>query len=336
MSVVPEHRRNTADSHEVQTPRIGASVPRGKGRRSLARWAIVTVSLSALLVLGRLLPTVPGMTLIVESLLPWSILPLFAVLISSALTRRVSAIAFALTPVVVWGCLFAPELSSSPGTENGSRSTQIRLATHNTGGRSNDPELTARSIEESAPDIVALQELEAEPGAALSTEMDATYPHSARLGTLGLWSKWSLDGPTEVDLGSRFVRGLHTTMMVADGAISVYVLHLPSVRPGMEEARNRALTRLARRVEQDPAQTILLAGDLNTASTDRHYSLLSDQLDDSSEATPGFGFTWPAPLPVMRLDHIMMTGARPLSDRAVDTGASDHRMVVAEVSTMIG
>jgi vancomycin resistance protein VanJ len=82
-------------------------------------------------------------------------------------------------------------------------------------------------------------------------------------------------------------------------------------------------------VAADPAEKVLVMGDLNTATTDSALSALTGELTDSREAVKGgFGFTWPATFPLTRPDHVLGRGVTPVFDEVLAAGGSDHRAVL--------
>jgi vancomycin resistance protein VanJ len=74
----------------------------------------------------------------------------------------------------------------------------------------------------------------------------------------------------------------------------------------------------------------VVLGDLNTAPTDRVFTPLTRLLRDAqADAGRGFGFTWPASVPVTRPDHVLYRGLTPTDAGVLRTPASDHRAVTA-------
>lgn len=324
----------------------------GRARLSILPWLTIVAVACTMLAFGRFFPSIPGITLIIESLLPWSILPLILLTVLSLGTRRPTIISLTLIPILIWACLFGPKIIGAEGTlaalsaqdsqaggdpgtssTNAGHGTNMRIVSNNVGGAQNDPELTNEAITSARADVVTLQELESDPGRRLRSDLDRAYPYSNQLASLGLWSKWPVTEPEEIELDSRFVRAFRTTMTVGESTIGYYVVHVPSVRPGMEEARNRALRILTEAVRSDDAEKIIVSGDFNTASTDRNFAPLAQVLTDTAEVDPGLNFTWPSAFPLMRLDRIMVSGLTPRSGETINTGGSDHRIVLAEVAT---
>lgn len=298
-------------------------------RRSPYRGILILASgivLAALLAMHSLVPTTRGLALIVDTLLPWSWV-LIALLLLVALFRlSLLSIAGVLIPAIVWASMFWPFLrpSSEPADPD------LTVATQNVGARLPQPSATALSIIEQEPQIVTIQEIESLSGQIIQEQMSTHYEHAQVQGSVGVWSDWPMSGAEEIDLGLTWTRAFATTISTDQGDVRFYAVHLPSVRPGQEALRNAALTTLADRVENDPAERVIVAGDFNTASTDRYFSRLTDDLTDSRRATGGgFGFTWPSEFPLTRLDHSLSRGLEPVGDEVQEGGTSDHRALFA-------
>lgn len=287
---------------------------------------IVGILYAAFLLLHELLPTRMGFALVVETILPWTGIVLALVLLMTLIRFSwLSAVGF-LVPALVWAGMFGPALL--PNEDSGE--SDITVATHNVGARMPEPTAAAQTLIERDPDIVTIQELESLSGKIIHKELDSSFAHSQVLDTVGVWSKWPMSAPEEVDLGLQWPRAFATTVSTDHGDIRFYAVHMPSVRPGHESMRNAALRRLATAVETDGADHVVVAGDFNTASTDNNMSTLVPPLTDSREqARGGFGFTWPARFPVTRLDHVLYRGFDATSDEVLDRGSSDHRAVLA-------
>jgi vancomycin resistance protein VanJ len=115
-----------------------------------------------------------------------------------------------------------------------------------------------------------------------------------------------------------------------EGDLAVYVVHLGSARAGHTATRDETVAALAATVRADPADRLVVLGDLNTATTDRVFDPLTRLLGDAQAAAgQGFGFTWPAELPVTRPDHVLYRGLTPTTAGVVRTPDSDHRAVTA-------
>ncbi len=272
-----------------------------------------------------LVPTTRGLALIVDTLLPWSWVLIAFVLLIALFRLSLLSIAGVLVPAVVWASMFWPYLR--PAGDSGE--TDLTVATQNVGAKLPQPSATALNVIEQDPDIATFQEVESLSGQIIQDQMDSHYEYAEVQGSVGLWSKWPMSAPEEVDLGLQWVRAFATTISTDHGDVRFYAVHVPSVRPGQESMRNAALRTLSERVADDPAERVIVAGDFNSASSDRYFEQMTDELTDSREAVGGgFGFTWPSRLPVTRLDHSLSRGLEPVADEVMDRGTSDHRAVL--------
>ncbi|MFB9776910.1 endonuclease/exonuclease/phosphatase family protein [Brevibacterium otitidis] len=286
--------------------------------------------LAALLAMHTLIPTTRGVALIVESLLPWAWILLVLLLLAALIRFSVFAIIGVLVPALVWGGMFYPFLRPADTPDD----ADIVVASQNVGARMPQPTATAQNLINHDPDVVAIQEIASLSGQIIKKQLDSAYEHTAVTDTVGIWSRWPLSSPEEIDLGLQWPRAIATTMQTDDGPVRVYAVHMPSVRPGQESLRNSALSELADRIRADDAERIIVAGDFNSAASDRYFSSLSSELTDSREAVGGgFGFTWPSVFPVVRLDHVLVRGFDPVGDRVLDRGTSDHRAIISYLDT---
>ena len=272
-----------------------------------------------------LVPTTRGLALIVDTLLPWSWVLIAFLLLVALFRLSLLSVAGVMVPAVVWASMFWPYLrpAGDPGESD------LTVATQNVGAKLPQPSATALNVIEEDPDIATFQEVESLSGQIIQDQMDSHYEHAEVQGSVGVWSKWPMSAPEEVDLGLQWIRAFATTISTDHGDVRFYAVHVPSVRPGQESMRNAALRTLSERVEDDQAERVIVAGDFNSASADRYFEQMTDDLTDSREAVGGgFGFTWPSRLPVTRLDHSLSRGLEPVADEVMDRGTSDHRAVL--------
>ena len=272
-----------------------------------------------------LVPTTRGLALIVDTLLPWSWVLIAFLLLVALFRLSLLSVAGVMVPAVVWASMFWPYLrpAGDPGESD------LTVATQNVGAKLPQPSATALNVIEEDPDIATFQEVESLSGQIIQDQMDSHYEHAEVQGSVGVWSKWPMSAPEEVDLGLQWIRAFATTISTDHGDVRFYAVHVPSVRPGQESMRNAALRTLSERVADDPAERVIVAGDFNSASSDRYFEQMTDDLTDSREAVGGgFGFTWPSRLPVTRLDHSLSRGLEPVADEVMDRGTSDHRAVL--------
>ena len=272
-----------------------------------------------------LVPTTRGLALIVDTLLPWSWVLIAFLLLVALFRLSLLSVAGVMVPAVVWASMFWPYLrpAGDPGESD------LTVATQNVGAKLPQPSATALNVIEEDPDIATFQEVESLSGQIIQDQMDSHYEHAEVQGSVGVWSKWPMSAPEDVDLGLQWIRAFATTISTDHGDVRFYAVHVPSVRPGQESMRNAALRTLSERVEDDQAERVIVAGDFNSASSDRYFEQMTDDLTDSREAVGGgFGFTWPSRLPVTRLDHSLSRGLEPVADEVMDRGTSDHRAVL--------
>lgn len=281
---------------------------------------------------------------LVESFLPW--FGLFVpLLLAGALWRRsASAVLALLLPVTVWLSLFGGLLA-----DKSHQGGDLTVASENVYAENPDPARTARDLAASGADVLAVVALTEQATGTYEKELANAYPYHTVQGTVGLWSKLPLSDtrpiditnygplaatkPAEAKLASN--RALRTTVATARGPLTVYVAHLGSVRvlPSSgfwTSSRNIGVQALGRAVAADPSQRVVLLGDLNGTTDDRALDGLTSQLRSVQEtAGDGFGFTWPAGFPVVRIDQILVRGVEPRSSWVLPANGSDHRAVAA-------
>ncbi|MFB7088818.1 endonuclease/exonuclease/phosphatase family protein [Streptomyces sp. NPDC056296] len=355
---------------DTRGPGTGAAVPAAAGtdgtRRAGVRRAIrdgfrpgpwkrgrVLTALALLLGLFLLLHTeIPnrpgGLGSLVATFLPW--FGLFVpVLLAGALWRRsASAVLALLLPVTVWLSLFGGLLGdkSHPGGD-------LTVVSHNVGADNPDPAGTARDLAASGADVLALEEITPQARGTYERELAKAYPYHAVRGTVGLWSRLPLSDTRPVDIEQdvgplgdtkpvetklAYGRALRTTVATDRGPLAVYVAHLGSVRVNPRagfwtDSRDRNAQALAKAIAAERNERVVLLGDLNGTMDDHAFDGLTSQLHSVQEAAgEGFGFSWPAKFPVVRIDQILVRGVEPQSSWLLPATGSDHRPVAAGIS----
>ncbi|MCW6003416.1 endonuclease/exonuclease/phosphatase family protein [Micromonospora sp. CPCC 205371] len=285
---------------------------------------------------------------LVETFLPWFGL-LIPVLLAGALWRRsASAVAALLLPVMVWLNLFGGLLGdkSRPGGD-------LTVAEHNVGAGNPDPAGTARDLAASGADVLALVELTEEARGTYENGLAKAYPYHTVQGTVGLWSKLPLSDARPVDVGMdagplaatkpadikmAYTRALRTTVATDQGPLAVYVAHLGSVRVNPRagywtDSRDRGAQALGQAIAAEQNERVVLLGDLNGTMDDRAFAdITSQMLSAHGAAGAGFGFSWPAKFPMVRIDQILVRGVEPESAWVLPATGSDHRPVAARIS----
>jgi vancomycin resistance protein VanJ len=276
------------------------------------------------------IPSLNGAGAAWTSFLPWSALLLVLLGVAALIRRAWWGLAAVVAASVVWSAVFIPQLTP---TASAGRVTDLTVATQNIGAANANPVASVRQLMATGAGIIAVQELSGTAGDDAAAALDGQYKYSERVGTVGLWSQWPLGTVTPLELGLGWPRALHATVHRSDGDLSVYVVHLPSVRPGDTAARDQGVSELAALVAADTAQRVIVLGDLNTASTDPALSSLTGELADSRQSVDGgFGFSWPAAFPMTRPDHVLSRGLTVVSDQVLAADGSDHLPVVAGFS----
>ena len=330
----------------------------GRSLRALSRpgpWkrgrllAALALLLGLLLLLHARVPDRGGLGSLVDTFLPW--FGLFVpVLLAVALWRRSAcAVLAVLLPAVVWAGLFGGVL----GDKAQAADSDLTVVTHNVGAGNRDPAGTARALAASGADVLALEEITAQARGAYEKALAEKYPHHAVLGTVGLWSRLPLSDVEPVDtamdagpLGAARSaaqklpsnRALRATVTTDQGPVAVYVAHLGSVRVMPRggfwtDSRDRNAQALAEAIAAERSKRVLLLGDLNGTMDDRAFAGLTAQLTSAQEqAGDGFGFSYPADFPVVRIDQILVRGVTADRSWVLPATGSDHRPVAAGVS----
>ncbi|WP_042382856.1 endonuclease/exonuclease/phosphatase family protein [Streptacidiphilus melanogenes] len=284
---------------------------------------------------------------LVETLLPW--FGLFVpVLLAGALWRR-SAVAMValLLPVTVWLNLFGGLLGdrSHPGGD-------LTVAEQNVNAGNPDPAATARALAASGASVLALVELTPQATPLYEKGLAKAYPYDTVQGTVGLWSKLPLSDTRPIDIvdygplaatkpaAEKLAanRALRTTVATAHGPLTVFVAHLGSVRLMPRggfwiASRDTDAQTLGKAIAADPSPRVVLLGDLNGTTDDRALAPVTALLHSAQDtAGDGFGFTWPASFPLVRIDQVLFRGVKPDSSRVLPADGSDHLPVAATIS----
>ncbi|MFD6168903.1 endonuclease/exonuclease/phosphatase family protein [Streptomyces coeruleorubidus] len=269
---------------------------------------------------------------LLETFLPWLgvAVPLLACL--AALKRSVAGLLACLVPVAVWLWMFGGLWFSTPPG-----SYDLTVVQHNVADDNADPEGTARALRATRAGLVAVQELTPARRPVFEDVLGVSHPHRAFHGTVGLWSAHPLSEVRPVDIRPEgfpesWRRALRATVAAPGGEVTVYVVHLPSVRLGptgfASAARDESAALLGARIADDPAVRLLVVGDLNGTVQDRGLGPLTSRLGAPAS---GLAFSWPAALPVARIDQVLGRGVEVTEVSALDATGSDHRPVLGRV-----
>lgn len=232
----------------------------------------------------------------------------------------------------------------------------LTVMTYNVGAGLADPRRLVEVLRESRADIIGLQELAPEQGAAIADLLGEAYPHQVLHPTgipgKGIISRFGLHETRMLDLHPGRP-DLQAVVDAPDGEMTVIVAHPPPPRFGRNRMQQTALTNeqisniVAATLSGNPA---VLLTDFNRTGWQAAYRQLraSGLIDAFGTAGRGLGLTLPTRLanlayrghplgeipipPLLRVDYVWHTA----HFRAVDSwigpnAGSDHLPVLAEL-----
>lgn len=276
--------------------------------------------------------------------LPLTLLPAYALLLGAALRRRLALSLVSLGLVVAHLLVVAPALGAAPVPAAASDAPRLRVVVANLYVMNPDPERAGRALRALRPDVLVVPELSAAGLAGLrAAGLLDDLPHSVtgtprRTETVGLFSRLPL---RDVDVRSVGTRALpRATVDVGGTAVRLLAVHpLPpvSVFEGLWRASLADLRREAEALEL-PA---VVAGDFNADRDHAPFRRLLDAglRDATDERGRGLARTWPAALPVLQLDHVLVRDGREgdvevLDVREVEVPGSDHLGVLTDLAVV--
>ncbi|MFF3731104.1 endonuclease/exonuclease/phosphatase family protein [Streptomyces sp. NPDC002476] len=320
--------RTTTEAGHGRGDEEGGGAAARRGRRTAAASVVTGIVMFA----AAGLPSGPGnLVNLLQTFLPWLGLSVPLLLVLAAVRRAPVAAVAVLVPAVTWCFLFGGLLTDKR-TDGG----DMTVVSQNVHEANPDPSGTARALAASGAELLALQELTPRTAPAYERALAGTYPYHAVLGTVGLWSAYPLRDPEPVAI-MPWTRALRVTADTPKGPLAVYVVHLASVRVSLGEGfatdrRNEAAAKLAEAVRAEPLPRVVVTGDFNGTPDDTSLRLLTGQLRSAQRtAGQGFGLTWPAALPVARIDQILVRGAIPTASSPLPRTGSDHLPVAASL-----
>jgi vancomycin resistance protein VanJ len=190
----------------------------------------------------------------------------------------------------------------------------------------------AETVAGADPDLVVLSELHDRHVDALERAMSGYHfvlESSPCMLGLGVVSR------APIDSCERFQTGHLPGFLVRTGGISLVALHLPSPGRvsgfGLRTDDQVAGARSAAAVISKVAGPLIVAGDLNATRWNESYRVLlrAGALDDAVRAVTRDWFcTYPASVPVVRIDHCLTRGLTPRWARRLRSAGSDHRALL--------
>jgi vancomycin resistance protein VanJ len=299
------------------------------------RVAAVLAGLAAVLLAGHAaVPGGPGhLGGLLETFLPWLCLAVPVVLEVALLRRSLPALLAALLPVLAWLALFGGGLPGPGGPYD------LTAVQHNVSDENPDPAGTAAALAKAGPDLIAMEELTPEAVGRYAAVLAPAFPQHVVYGTVGLWSKHPILDARTLDIrptgvGGDWSRGLRAVLRLPGRDVAVYVAHLPSVRLGPQTGfnvtwRDESAVLLGRALAAEPLATVILLGDLNSTVDDRGLRPVTAVL---TPARSDLAFTWPAALPVARIDQIMTRSAVVTKLWPLPATPSDHLPLAARIA----
>ncbi|GAA5504690.1 endonuclease/exonuclease/phosphatase family protein [Novipirellula caenicola] len=221
--------------------------------------------------------------------------------------------------------------------------TTYRLMTANVLTRNTNHAAVLRVIAETDPDLVVLQETDAEWTRALELGLRDSYPFRRLLPRednfgMSVFSKhrWSKCDVVSFSLETQLPSVVMDLALPDGDPIQLIATHpLPPMRPSNWQDRNRTFDAIAEHVKQQGGQRTLVAGDLNCTPWSYWFRRLRKQsgLRNSSNGQ-GLHSTWnpsSLPLPGLMIDHVLVGAEIEVARHFVgpDIG-SDHRPVIVD------
>jgi vancomycin resistance protein VanJ len=244
---------------------------------------------------------------------------------------------------------------------------RVRVTSYNIHFGYAEPAALVAELDAEKPDIVFAQEAHGDIAAKVASLLAVRLPHVDRQGEFLVASRFpilSAEQPAELDFGGdkRSPRFMKVRVSTPLGTICFFHVHTVSPRGGFQQLRGRGLSRellsssfwlgknagsvndhaalrelqiltvssLAAR-ESGP---VVVLGDTNLPTlSPLRRRLLGTFRDGFRERGSGFGYTFPARTPWMRIDLILSNRKLDFSRFVVhEPGSSDHRAVTADLT----
>lgn len=302
----------------------------------------LTASGLAVLVGARLLGLERGpVWSLAMGVLPYVLMLAFPLLIGAVLLRRRALSTVALLLGLAQVLVVAPATGRQAGPCVG---TPLRVVAANLLFTSQTPAAAGRALAALDPDLVVLPELQSGVVDNLSPLLDG-LPEQAveiRLGATspGLATRLPLTDVAQVPRQERFWPEGTVEVQGADGPLDVRVLGVHAQPPLSRSGRpwQDDLEHLGDRLRAIEGPVIAL-GDFNADRDHASFrALLDGGVRDAHEAVGrGLARTWPARLPVLHLDHVLVKDGGGIrvdvcSVREARVPGSDHLAVVADLT----
>jgi vancomycin resistance protein VanJ len=222
----------------------------------------------------------------------------------------------------------------------------LRVMTYNLYGKP----ATSAVLRAANADIICVQESRDENG--LLKTLKAALPkffvaHEGEITILSrypirtrkvqhLSRSWRTILEVDVDVGGTLVRvvSVHFNTLNIQGG-NYYRTHPQTTPKRVTDSIADRLETMQKLLEIAKRSNIplLVMGDFNTPPRGHLYSTLKQELEDAFSATGwGFGYSFRSDLPSLRIDYVWVNRfVRPTRAFMIDTRASDHRPLIAEI-----
>lgn len=288
---------------------------------------LLSLALTVVLVAHRSFPERGGLGLFFDNLAPWLGLGIPVLLLLALLIRGRISFLILLLPAIAWAWIFGAAFLPANPPEPVSKFT---VATQNVHEHEGAAVSSAQGLAAEGADLISLQELGEGQAEQVGQLLAASHPYQFSVGTVGVYSKHPILDKQPLDLGLSWSRAAKLRIQTDTEEVTVYAVHAASARPLEHGERDLMLRNLGQIMDMDQSSKIIALGDFNATSTDRHFSPITDQLDEVPHESWGFGMTWPnRPLAVLRIDHVLVRGLDTGSASTLSIGNSDHRAVLA-------
>lgn len=245
-----------------------------------------------------------------------------------------------------YGSAFLPK--PTPDVEG----IEFTAVTFNVFGFIADSDETFRVIRDMDADLVALQELRPTLERRLNRELADTYPYQVSrvvqgLDGYALLSRYPIL-EHQIELDRRFdyrdgnPRYIRAVIDIEGQQVVVYVFHTttPDLPPNFyipttydDSIQHEQVRRFVALVAAESDPLVMLC-DCNATPRSRQYALLNRYLDEAHGAQGwGFGLTFPADRPMIRIDYVWYSDDFAALKAKVwpDSGTSDHRPMWARL-----
>jgi vancomycin resistance protein VanJ len=347
---LPAEREPGKTGREQPGPVSGAAAARRAARSSLlllaALW-LLTRLLAERLWWTNLLLYLPQAVFLLVPLAP-------LLLAARRRDARAAVLCAAGLLAVAWLCMgWCLPLSAALGRAGGAADhPRVRVLAYNVHGATSGFRRLHRQIERYRPDVLVLSEAlgwgnEEEmlahlrmwlPGWSLLYDGDlcvaARWPEVEReTGTLGYSDdRRKLRMLVEAPFGRFHVAGVHFTTAIWPGHLPGGWSRLPLFLRHTASLRRAQVEDVASWLERRP-EPVILAGDFNTPPAGEVYRRLRGSFGDAfAEAGRGWGFTFPATRPLLRIDYVFHSRHWTALHAETGGGGSDHLPVFAELA----